>query len=380
MLTMEVRSVNGAFTGAVSKALDTIDGTWTQGVPLPLSLKRVSNAASELKHRVRPQDPVKPYPYNEEQVTFENKAQKVTLAATLTVPQGNGPFPAVLLIAGSGPHDRDEKVFGHRPFLVLADYLTRKGIIVLRADKRGMGKSTGDLSTATTADFATDAEAGIAYLKTRPEVNVHEIGLLGHSEGGLVAPMVAARNADVGFVVMMAGSGVAGDKILPEQVRLIEIAYGKPKDQVEKDYALQQEIVAIVEQEKDDKVFEQKLRAKLSGSVPEAQIGASVTTMRSPWMRYFLQYDPATALRKVTCPLLALNGEKDLQVPPHQNLPAIRAALVAAGNKRFEIDELPGLNHLFQTAKTGAPAEYSQIDETIAPIALGKIAGWILKQ
>jgi uncharacterized protein len=379
-LKIEAKQIAGAFEGNISKDLTEIDGTWSQGGGnFPLVLKRVKDSA-ELKDRPRPQNPVKPYPYREEEVSYENKVQHVTLAATFTIPQGKGPFPAVLLITGSGPQDRDETLMGHKPFLVLSDYLTRRGIAVLRADDRGVGKSTGDFAGATTADFATDTEAGATYLKTRSEVDPHKIGLIGHSEGGIIAPMVAARNSDVAFIVMMAGSGVPGDQILPEQVLLLSEAAGVDKADAEKRAATEREVLALVEKDKDDAVLEKDLHEKLSDQAVQAQLGAQIKKISSPWFRYFLTYDPATALRKVKCPVLVLNGEKDCQVSPAQNLPAIRQALTQGGNKNFEIDELPGLNHLFQTAKTGAVSEYAEIDETMSPVALQKIAEWILKQ
>lgn len=374
-LKIESTQLSGGYEGNISKDLTTIDGTWTQhGSSMPLVLKLVKNVAELELHR--PQNPVKPYPYRDEEVSYPNPAQNVTLAATLTIPLGKGPFPAALLITGSGPQDRDESILGHKPFLVLSDYLTRKGIVVLRADDRGIGKSTGNFATATTADFATDVEAGVSYLKTRSEVDSHEIGLIGHSEGGIIAPMVAARDHDVAFIVMMAGSGVPGDEILAEQVRLLNLASGKSTQEADKDAAEEREVIALVEHEPNNAELEKKLR----GKIPDVQLGMQAKALGSPWFRYFLSYDPATALRKVTCPVLAINGEKDTQVSPSQNLPAIRRALEAAGNKNFEVDELPGLNHLFQTAKTGAPYEYAQIEETMSPVALDKIATWILKQ
>jgi dienelactone hydrolase len=378
-LRFETKSISGTYEGSISADLNAVSGTWTQfGKPLPLSLKRVKSA-SELELR-RPQNPVKPYPYKEEEVTYKNPAANIELAATLTIPRGKGPFPAVLLISGSGPHDRDESLMGHKPFLVLADYLTRKGIVVLRADKRGVGKSGGDYSKAVIADFASDADAGVAYLKTRPEVDPHRIGLLGHSEGGVEAPLSAAHNPDVAFVVMMAGMGVPGDQLLPEQMRLIEQAAGKSPDEIQKDLAMQRDLLATVEKDKDDSVLEKDVREKLTGKVPDAQIGMQIKTISSPWFRDLLAYDPAPTLSKLTCPVLVLNGEKDVQVPPQQNLPVIRKALEAGGNKHFEIDELPGLNHLFQTAKTGGIGEYSEIEETMSPVAMEKVASWILKQ
>jgi uncharacterized protein len=378
-LKIEAKKIDGVFEGKIASDLSSIDGNWTQGGNTkPLVLKRLKDEA-ELEHK-RPQNPVKPYPYHEEDVTYENKVQNVTLAATLTVPPGQGPFPGVVLITGSGPQDRDETLLGHKPFLVLSDYLTRHGIVVLRADDRGTGKSTGVFATATTADFATDTEAGVAYLKTRAEVDPHKIGLIGHSEGGVIAPMIAARNKDVAFIVMMAGTGVPGDQVIVAQGEAIAIAGGGNPEEAAKSAAKQREIMQLIETEKDEAVLDKELREKMKGDVPEAQIGMEIKEMTSPWFRYFLTYDPATALRKVTCPVLVLNGSLDKQVLPDENLPAIRKALEEAGNKHFEIDELPGLNHLFQTAKTGSPVEYAQIEETMSPVALDKMATWIPKQ
>jgi pimeloyl-ACP methyl ester carboxylesterase len=375
-LKFEIKSIGGKYDGTISQDLSTISGTWAQaGKSWPLVLTRVKNA-SELERR-RPQVPVKPYPYREEEVSYSNPAAKIQLAATLTIPPGKGPFPAVLLIAGSGPHDRDESLMGHKPFLVLADYLTRKGIVVLRADKRGVGKSGGDYSKAVMSDFASDGDAGVAYLKTRPEVDPHKVGLVGHSEGGVEAPMVAVHDPDVAFVVMMAGTGVPGDEILEQQVVLIGRAAGKSQAQVEQDAAVQKEVLAVVKKDTDPAMLDKDLRTVMAGKVPEVQMGIQIKMVSSPWFRDFLLYDPVSTLTKLTCPVLAINGEKDLQVPPEQNLPPIRKAL--AGNKNSEVDELPGLNHLFQTAKTGAVGEYAEIEETMSPVALDKVAGWILK-
>jgi uncharacterized protein len=379
VVKLEAARINGRFEGVLSEDLSTITGKWTQGPgSWPLAVKRGKDA-SALERRPRPQEPKRPYPYREEDVAYDNKAAAVRLAATLTLPNGHGPFPAVVLITGSGPQDRDETVFDHKPFLVLADYLTRRGIAVLRADDRGVGNSTGSFEGATTADFATDTEAAIAYLETRPEIDARDIGLIGHSEGGIIAPMIAARSHDVAFIVMLAGSGVPGDEILVAQVELLTEAAGKSHEEAMKAAAEEGEVLALAKQNPDQASFEKALGEKFGGHIPDTRIGATVMALKSPWLRYFIAYDPASALRKVTCPVLALNGEKDLQVPPKQNLPAIRKALEAAGNKNFETDEIPGLNHLFQTAKTGSPKEYSEIEETISPVALERISGWILK-
>ena len=379
-LTISLKSFAVVYEGKIAPDANSIDGTFTQaGNPLQLNLKRIKDQ-SELE-LPRPQNPVRPYPYREEEITYPNKTGGNTLAGTLTLPAGKGPFPAVELIVGSGPHDRDESLLGHKPFLVLADYLTRKGIAVLRVDKRGIGKSTGNYATATTADFASDAQAGLAWLKTRPEVNPHKIGLIGHSEGAIIAPMVAITNPDVAFIVMMAGSAVPGDQIIVEQGRLIAIAAGESKEDADKNAEKERETLTLVETEKDPATLDRLLNVKLGAEgSPESAIAGQIKALTNPWMRFFLTYDPATALRKLKIPVLAINGSLDLQVPPAQNLPAIRKAFADAGNTHAEVDELPGLNHLFQTAKTGSPSEYGQIEETISPVALNKIATWILKQ
>jgi pimeloyl-ACP methyl ester carboxylesterase len=355
----------------------SIDGTWKQGVPLPLVLKRSSGAETQLR---RPQNPVKPYPYREEDVTYKNKQAGIKLAGTLTTPQGKGPFTAVLLITGSGQQDRDESLMGHKPFLVLSDYLTRRGIEVLRVDDRGIGGSGGNFATSTTADFATDVEAGVTFLRARREVNKRKIGLVGHSEGGVIAPMVAARNRNIAFIVMMAGSGIPGTDLIVEQVRAIALTAGIPPDRADIAAAKQRQIVTLVRDEKDTDTLKRKLRELIAKDVPAGQIESTITQLTSPWYRYFMALDPATALSKVTGPVLAINGEKDLQVPPKINLPAIRKALEAGRNKNFEVIEMPGLNHLFQTAKTGLVSEYAQIEETMSPAALEKMAGWIGKR
>jgi hypothetical protein len=323
----------------------------------------------------RPQDPVKPYPYREEEITFPNSVAAITLAGTVTLPQGKGPFPAVVLITGSGPQNRDEEIVGHRPFLVLSDYLTRRGLAVLRVDDRGTAKSGGDFSTATTADFATDVEAAVAYMKSRPDIG--RIGLIGHSEGGIIAPMVASRNPDIAFIVLLAGTAVPGSEIIPEQVKLLNMVAGKTPEQAAEAAAKERSVLRLVVTEKDPAELKKKLHEILSPLMQQEQIDPTIESLTSPWFKYFLTYDPAPALRKVKCPVLALNGSLDRQVSPAQNLLAIRAALQQGGNRHFEAVEMPGLNHLFQTAKTGSPEEYQVIEETFSPAALEKIAGWI---
>jgi len=377
----EMTAVNVRFAGTLSADGKTLVGTWTQGGQTgALTFTRRAGADANAQPR-RPQTPVKPYPYREAEVTFDD-GPGVKLAGTLTLPPGPGPFPAVVLVSGSGPNTRDEPILGHQIFLVLADHLTRRGIAVLRYDKRGVGQSTGDYKTATTQDFANDAEAAAAYLRGRPEIDAGRVGLIGHSEGGEIAPMVASSDPKVAFIVMMAGPGVDGEAILLEQSRLIGEAMGIPNAQVAAATALDEKLYAVVRAEKDPSVAAAKVKEMLADdpmghSLPIAALDNESATVISPWFRFFLAYDPAPTLAKVRCPVLALNGSLDLQVPPDQNLPPIRKAL--AGNPDAEVDELPGLNHLFQDAKTGAPGEYGQIEETISPAAMDLMTSWILK-
>lgn len=393
-LKLNITSVMASFEGKLSADGQSITGTFQQGGGmLPLTLKRVDKAPEPAAPR-RPQEPKKPYPYVEREVTYENKTGGIKLAGTLTVPRGAGPFPAVLLITGSGAQDRDEALLGHRPFLVLADYLTRRGIAVLRVDDRGVGGSTGSPATATTMDFVGDVLAGVAFLKTQKEIDAAQIGLCGHSEGGLIAPIVASRSKDVAFIVLMAGTGIPGEEIIYLQTGLISAAMGAPDEAVAKQQSQLHAVIGIVKQEKDDSATKKRLRqffddqmAKLTpeerkqavASKAEETFSAQTAQFTAPWFRYFLTLDPRPYLQKVTCPVLALNGARDLQVPPKQNLPAIEKALKAAGNKDMTILELPGLNHLFQNCTTGAPTEYAQIEETISPLALQAIGDWIGK-
>ena len=377
-LKFEVKAVMADFEGTIAKDRSSIDGNFKQGeMKLPLVLKPTNRPVAVVE-RKRPQNPQRPYPYKDEDVTFRNEIAGISLAGTLTLPPGNGKFPGVVLITGSGPQDRDEALLGHKPFLVLADHLTRKGIAVLRVDDRGVGKSTGDFKAATSADFATDVEAGLAFLKTRSEIDPSKLGLIGHSEGGMIAPLVASRNPSVAFIVMMAGTGVSGAEILPAQVTAIAEASGEPHEKAVLKGANNRQLITMIAQSADEQALVKKMM-ELNPALSAEQSRAQLKQFQSPWFRYFLTYDPAVALRKVKCPVLAINGEKDMQVLPAQNLPAIRKALTEGGNTRFEVEQMPGLNHLFQTAKTGAPGEYAEIEETITPAALNRMSEWITK-
>jgi fermentation-respiration switch protein FrsA (DUF1100 family) len=369
----------GEFTGRFSDDRSTIDGSWAQGGgSMPLLLERAD--AEALAPR-RPQEPQPPFPYEALDVELPNPEAGIRLAGTLTIPAGDGPHPAVALLTGSGPQDRDETVFGHRPFLVLADYLTRHGIAVLRFDDRGIGASTGDFAVATTPDFASDALAAVAFLRTRPDVDPEKIGLVGHSEGAIVAPMAANGAGGIAFVVLLASTGVNGRALLVMQAKAMNRAAGLPETVIEQRAEVQESLLDVVAGAESDSVAAERARAilaeaGLTGDAAEGQI----RSLLSPWMKYFLTYDPLPELRELSIPVLALNGEKDTQVPPTENLLPVEEALREGGNPDVTAEVLPGLNHLFQTAETGVPAEYAGIEETLSPAALEKIAEWILER
>jgi len=377
----EIPVVKGSYTGTLNPARNVMTGTWAQsGVEQKLEFQR----SDQLLAQVRPQNPVKPRPYKEEEVSFPNDRAHISLSGTLTLPQGPGPFPVVVLLSDNGPRDRDEAIEGHRPFLVLSDHLTRKGIATLRFDKRGGGKSTGSYAEATIEDFAEDAQAAVIYLKTRKDLDPRRIGLIGHSEGGLIAPIVASRSTDIAWLVLLAAPALKGEDILLLQSELIMKVAGIDEEQISRTLDFNRKTYVLAQQEKDPAAFETKLNDLVQSSgmgalVPPATLQAQVRTMTSPWFRYLLDYDPLPALQKTLCPVLALNGQKDLQVPPKENLSKIQKALQDAGNKDSQTSEMPGLNHLFQHCPTGSPSEYGAIEETMAPEALDAVSTWVLK-
>ena len=390
---LHLPSIGARFEGTLEDP-ESLKGTWFQGgAELPLEMARVD----EVVRPARPQEPEPPFPYAAEDVRYPNPQADIDLAGTLTIPEGSGPFPAVALISGSGAQNRDMELFGHRPFKVLADHLTRQGIAVLRSDDRGVGDSEGVFADATTGDFADDAAAAVTYLRSRPEVDSRAVGLVGLSEGGLIAPMVAVDSPEVAFIVLLAGPGLPGEEILYLQGELISRAMGAADDQIQQSRRLQERLFHVVTEESDDDVRRERLEAVLRealsemseeeraalGSTEEAEEGwirSQLSSLSGPWFRYFLLHDPRPVLREVEVPVLALNGELDLQVPPAENLAAIEAALREGGNEAFVVHELPRLNHLFQTAETGAPTEYARIEETMSPKAMDLVAEWILEQ
>ena len=397
-LIFEVDKIRLKFEGTLSEDLQWCEGTWSQGGrTFPLALEKQNHVFDKQKTwDKRPQKPTGPFSYESIDVRFENRADKVTLAGTLTVPRKDGRHPVVVLISGSGQQDRDETLMEHKPFLVLADYLSSRGIAVLRYDDRGFGESTGaeTLAKATTEDFARDASAAVDFLLKHEQINPRQIGLCGHSEGGLIAPMVAGMREDLAFIVLMAAPGVSGPEIVKSQSEAMLRAMKMPEDQIRQEMQISRIALQFGLSGKQDaeQVFDQALQGvmdqlKNQGEGTASQLDAirtgsqmMKTTMQRSWMQFFLRYDPKPALRKIRCPVLAIQGSKDLQVLPELNVPHIREALEEGKNPDFEIVTVEGLNHMFQQCETGAPGEYYQIDETFNPEALKIIADWIGKR
>jgi fermentation-respiration switch protein FrsA (DUF1100 family) len=399
-LVLEVQVIQGRYEGSLQDD-GTVDGTWTQGPnALPLVLERVPEGGEvpgAPRPEDRPQTPRPPFPYSVEEVRFPNPEGGFELAGTLTTPEGEGPFPGVVLVSGSGPQDRDETLAGHKPFAVLADHLTRAGIAVLRYDDRGVGESGGEFASATSEDFATDADAALAWLAERPEVRGDAVGIVGHSEGGLVGPLVAARSDRPRFLVLLAGPGVPGRDILLTQTRAIaelqsasqtamatndRVLLGAFRVVAETDDAAEsaERIREVLASEIEKLDPEERSAAGIPADDPGPWLDAQVAEFNSPWMRFFLNHDPASALEATRVPVLAVNGSLDSQVDADINLVAIEAALRRGGNSDYTVEEIPGLNHLFQEAPTGNPTEYAVIEQTMSPVLMDRVADWILER
>ena len=407
-VTIDVPALKAKYVGERNGDATEIVGTWSQGIPLPLRLARVNSVAPpERAVPKRPQTPQKPFPYDVEEVTFKNESDGTILAGTLTRPKSGKPFPVAILISGSGPQDRDESILDHKPFWVLADYLTRRGVAVLRFDDRGVGKSTGKFEKATTEDFASDVRSAISFVKTAESIDAVRVGLIGHSEGGLVATLVAAGNEDVAWVVLMASPGVNGEEILFSQGQLIVAAEGGNEAARKRQRLLQEHVFAKAKEMKvsdDIEPFVTDIVNKIIASANDINskdkpenpksdesekinrivltelVRANLKAMNDPWFRYFASYEPGPDLQRIKCPVLAINGEKDVQVDPKLNLSKIESSLRAGGNRTFLVQELLGLNHLFQTSSTGKISEYQSIEETISPLALESISKWLTSQ
>jgi len=377
-ITMEMTEFEATFTGTFNRDSNAIFGKMEQkGFKLPMKL--LKGEAEDLLYN-RPQKPKPPFPYLEEEVKIFNKQDGDTLAGTLTKPSGKGKFPAVILITGSGPENRDETVFGHKPFLLIADYLTRKGYAVLRCDDRGIGFSTGNFKAATTADFARDAEAQLAFLRKRKDIDVKQIGLLGHSEGGVIAPMIAAKDKKIGFVILLAAPAIDMFDLLLAQDSLSSKAEGSSRKDIDELIETNTKLFGILKQSKDSLDAQRGIVDYLAANNTSGkEIEMAIKQLCSPWMRWYIGYRPQANIEKMTCPVLAMNGAKDVQVPPSINIPVIDSLLRKGGNQHFETRILPGCNHLFQHCKKGAVSEYISIDQTMDPAALEMIAAWMEK-
>lgn len=373
-ITVALTAPAARFEGEVAADGASLTGAWRQGGgSAPLTFTRTAPVAA-----VRPQTPKPPFPYRTEEVTYVNPASGLKLAGTLTLPQGAGPFPVVLLITGSGTQDRDESIEGHKPFLLIADALTRRGVAVLRVDDRGAGGSEAGktIMSTTSADFATDVEAGVAFLRGRKDIDPDRVGLLGHSEGGLIAPMVAVKDPRIAFVAMIGAPGVSGERVLLSQARALMLAHGAPLAKVDATSTEDRAAYQIVKAETDQAAATAKLKDLfVAGGATEAAAQRKATVFALPWMRYFVTSDPIPNLKALKCPVLDVNGGQDLNVVPAINLPPIRAAL--AQNPDATVKELPGLNHLLQTVPPGQAPGYGAIEETMAPAALALITDWV---
>ena len=372
-LQMTLSAMGAIYSGVLKEG--TIEGEFTQrGMAFPLNLEKGTKESQQ----ARPQDPKPPFNYRAEEVTFTNKKEGNTLAGTLTIPDGDGPFPALVLVSGSGQQNRDEELMNHRPFWVIADYLSRRGVAVLRYDDRGMGGSTGEVLNATSMDFSYDAEAAFDYLLNRKEINASQVGILGHSEGGIINFMVAERRSEVAFLVSLAGPAVNGIEVLKEQQAAILRAQGMSEEMVQFSGNANAQMFDIIEASNDRVEADTLLRQLLKGwGYNEELTEQTVGQMASPWMYYFLKYDPTDAIVKTNCPALLLNGSKDLQVIASQNLPAYEKIIAEHGKTNLTLRELPDLNHLFQHCETGSPTEYVEIEETISPEVLEAIVEFV---
>jgi uncharacterized protein len=386
-LTIESKEMRGVFSGEYKD--DKFSGTFSQnGANMPFSMARGKYVMKVIK---RPQEPKPPYDYEVREVTFTNKMDNVILAGTLTLPKGKGPFPAVVLVNGSGQQNRNSEILDHKPFLVIADYLTKNGIAVLRYDDRGVGGSNGNPATSTSANFALDAQAATAFLHKTKGINKKKIGIIGHSEGGLIAPMVAANPKNkIGFIVLLAGPAVSGGDILLEQQALISRANGESEVEIEENRKMSMALFQFLNENKAKGTSKEELKLWVMNyfTSHEITLPESMTTEQmaetlanayaSPWVHYFILHDPKEDLLKLKCPVLALNGAKDLQVPANLNLTTFNKYAEIGGNVQFTTKEFPGLNHLFQHCTTGSPNEYQDIEETFSPEVLNYFKDWIV--
>jgi len=379
-ITIKIPAIRGSYEGTLSEDGTQLEGTFTQGGSIPLTLTKQVAGAEPEDPAPRPQSPLRPFPYSDERVTFPSEIDgapnpDVMLAGTLTLPEGEGPFPALILVTGSGPQDRDETLFGHKPFAVIADHLTKAGFAVLRYDDRGVGESGGDFAAATNLDFTHDAAGAMAFLRERGEIDPERVGVLGHSEGGIVAGRLS-RLTDVDFAVLMASPAVPPGEIIIEQVRLISEISGEPPTTTAQKTALQKRIIdAVMEAATPEAAYEAAKTIMLDAGMDPETAEQQARQVSTPWFYRIVRYDPRTDLRTMTMPVFVFYGEKDLQVPPNQSEPEARAAL--SDNPRAEIRIFKGLNHMMQPADTGLIDEYAEIETTIDPAVLDALETWL---
>ena len=374
-LQMTMSAMGASYSGMLKDGV--IEGKFKQrGMTFTLNLEKGSKESQQ----VRPQDPRPPFDYRIKEVNFVNEKEGNTLTGTLTIPKGKGPFPAMVLVSGSGQQNRDEELMNHRPFWVIADYCARHGVAVLRYDDRGMGGSTGEVENATSLDFSYDAEAAFDFLRKQKRIDASRVGILGHSEGGVINFMVSARRPEVAFLVSLAGPSVNGIEVLKAQGEAIYRAQGLSEEAITFSSAANNQLYGIIEQSESREEADSLLRQLVKGwGYNEELTEQTVSQLTIPWMYYFLKYDPTEAIVKTNCPALLLNGSKDLQVIASQNLPGYEKIIAEHGKTNLTLRELPDLNHLFQHCSTGSPEEYFTIDETISPEVLEMMVEFVKK-
>jgi uncharacterized protein len=357
-----------------------------KGKELPADINQIL-AGEEIKVI---QEPKPPYPYISEDIAFENTTDGIRISGTLTYPKDGHSFATIILISDTGPQDRNESFFNHKPFLTIADFLTRNGFAVLRYDDRSFSGPTGKIDNSTSMDFASDVESAVEYLKTRNEIDSTKIGLIGHGEGGMITAIVAGKNRNIAFIISLAGIGLPGDELLPLQIKLISEAEGEKPEKIKKNFLLNKKLFSFAKTQKDSVTLKKRITRILTDYYNSLNdndkfqiydlnlfIDQQIKTLTGSWMKLYLQLNPGQLFEKIKCPVLALYGEKDLQVPPKENLKEIKKALEKSKNKNFELMEIPGLNHLFQHSSTGKISEYAIIEETISPDILKIMNRWI---
>jgi pimeloyl-ACP methyl ester carboxylesterase len=404
-VTVTMAIIKGKYVAEFSKDQKQLIGSWFQGPgSLPLTVTKTSETAS-VKERKRPQTPKPPYPYHSMDVVYQNADQSIQYGATLTYPNAavnkdpasSDKYAAVILITGSGQQDRDETLFDHKPFAVIADYLTKKGFAVLRVDDRGMGKSTGNFDQSTTLDFVKDVEASVDFLEKQPQIDKGKIGLIGHSEGGMIAPIVADERKEIQFIVLLAGPGIPIMDLMQQQIEAVSLSEGNSPaeakangfllhcvwEEAKKNEDLNSTIKNIrIKLDAWSKTQDSATLAKIRGQDTTSinnQITQAITALSGKWFNYFIYFDPQPYLKQLHCKVLALAGSKDVQVVAGSNLSGIRSSLKKSKSPAYDVIEIPGLNHLFQTCVKGSPSEYNDLEESFSPKALEIMGDWLQK-